>query len=130
MKTTAKIRREARRAYRLCLVDGRLDEQRARQVAQRVFQSKHRGYLPLLKEFQRLVKLDVASRTAVVESAEPLTEELRLKVQAGLERAYGAGVTTTFAHDPALIGGMRVKVGSDVYDASVRTRLDTLQSRF
>jgi len=36
----------------------------------------------------------------------------------------------SFAHSPALIGGMRVKVGSDVYDGSVQARLATLEARF
>jgi F-type H+-transporting ATPase subunit delta len=42
---------------------------------------------------------------------------------------YGAGVEATFTENPALIGGMRIKVGSDVYDDSVRARLAALEAR-
>ncbi len=130
MKTTRRARREARRLYRACLVDGRLDEARARQVAERVAGARRRGGLPILSHFQRLVGLDLDRHRAVVESAIPLPQDLRAGVEAGVARAYGPGMTTSFAEDPALIGGMRVKVGSDVYDGSVRTALLTLEERF
>jgi F-type H+-transporting ATPase subunit delta len=130
MKTSTKIRRDAKRLFRLCLIDDKLDEQRARLVAERVVAIKHRGYIVLLKEFQRLIKLARAAQTAEILSAEPLPDDFRLRVRAALERSYGAGIGTSFVHDPALIGGMRIKVGSDVYDGSVRTRLASLERRF
>ena len=46
-----------------------------------------------------------------------------------LARRYGPAIETTFRENPALIAGLRVKVGSDVYDGSVRARLDTLEAR-
>jgi F-type H+-transporting ATPase subunit delta len=55
---------------------------------------------------------------------------LQASVQAGLEHAYGQGLTTTFTENPGLIGGMRVRVGSDVYDGSVQARLAALEESF
>jgi F-type H+-transporting ATPase subunit delta len=130
MKTNRRARREARRLYRACLVDGRLEEARARQVAERVAGARRRGSLPILSHFQRLVGLDRGRHRALVESATPLPPDLRASVEAGVARAYGPGVTTSFADDPALIGGMRVKIGSDVYDGSIRAALLTLEGRF
>ena len=130
MKTNRRTRREARRLYRACVVDGLLDESRARQVAERVAGARRRGSLPILSHFQRLVTLDRARHRAVVESAVPLPPDLRASVEAGVVGAYGPGVSTSFAENPALLGGMRVKVGSDVYDGSVRTALLTLEERF
>ncbi len=130
MKTTRQIKREAKRLFRFCLVNGLLDEARTRQVVQRVIDAKHRGGLALLSHFQRLVKLDSARHTAKVESAMPLPEDLRVRVQIGLARTYGRGISTSFAHNPELIGGMRIKVGSDVYDGSVRARLAELEKDF
>jgi F-type H+-transporting ATPase subunit delta len=130
MKATAKVRRDAKRLFRLCLIDGTLDEQRVRLAAERLLGFKRRGYMVLLKEFQRLIKLESAAQMAEILSAEPLPDDFRLGVQAALERSYGAGISTSFVHDPALIGGMRIKVGSDVYDGSVRTRLASLEKRF
>jgi F-type H+-transporting ATPase subunit delta len=51
-------------------------------------------------------------------------------IEAGLTRRYGPGLNTAFAHRPALIGGMRIQVGSDVYDGSVRAGLAALGKRF
>jgi F-type H+-transporting ATPase subunit delta len=116
--------------FRLCLINGSLDEGRVRQVVERVLESKRRGYLALLSYFHRLVKLDHARHTAEVESAAPLPADLQGRVQAGLESVYGPGIDILFSHRPELIGGMRVKVGSDVYDGSVRSGLATLEKSF
>jgi F-type H+-transporting ATPase subunit delta len=129
MQTTAKVRRDAKRMFRLCFIDGRLDEQRVRLVTKRVLGLKRRGYIALIKEFQRLIKLDRAGHTAEILSAEVLSDDVRRRVQAALEESYGAGITTSFSHDPALIGGMRIKVGSDVYDGSIQNRLSSLEKR-
>ena len=130
MKTTRQIKREAKRLFRFCLVNGLLDEARTRRIVQRIIDAKRRGGLDLLSHFQRLVKLDLARHTAQVESAMPLPEDLRASVRAGLARAYGPGIRASFMHNPGLIGGMRIKVGSDVYDGSVRARLAALEKGF
>ncbi len=130
MKTTRQIKREAKRLFRLCLVNGLLDEDRTRRVLQRVIDDKRRGGLVLLSQFQRLVKLDFARHTAEVESAIPLPADLRERIQVGLRRIYGPGISASFVHNPELIGGMRIKVGSDVYDGTVRARLAALERGF
>ncbi len=130
MKTARQIKREAKRLFRFCLVNGLLDATRTRQVVQRIIDAKRRRGLALLSHFQRLVKLDSARHTAEVESAVPLPEDLRARVQAGLAGTYGPGINASFAHNPGLIGGMRIKVGSDVYDGSVRARLAELEKEF
>ena len=130
MKTTRQIKREAKQLYRLCLVNGLLDEARTRQVVQKIIDAKRRGSLALLSYFQRLVKLDFARHTAQVESAVLLPEDLRARIQADLARTYGPGIHASFAQNPELIGGMRIKVWSDVYDGSVRVRLAALEKGF
>jgi F-type H+-transporting ATPase subunit delta len=130
MKTSKQTIREAKQLFRLCVLNGSLDEGRVRQVVQRVVESKRRGYLVLLARFQRLVKLDHDQHTAEVESAVPLPADLRASVQAALQSVYGPGIDILFAHRPALIGGMRVKVGSDVYDGSVQSGLAALERNF
>jgi F-type H+-transporting ATPase subunit delta len=130
MKTTRQTKREAKRLFRSCLVNGLLDEGRTRQVVQRIIDGKRRGGLALLSEFHRLVKLERARYTAEVESAVPVPADLRTSIQAGLARVYGPGISASFVHNPELIGGMRIKVGSDVYDGSVRARLAALEKNF
>ena len=72
MKRTRQARRDAKHLYRLCVVNGLLDEARVHQVVQRISASRTRTRLPILAQLRRLVKLDIDRRTARVESAEPL----------------------------------------------------------
>ena len=130
MKTSKQAAREAKQLFRLCSHDGVLNESRVRQVIQVVIESKRRGYRVLLSHFRRLVKLDCERHTAQIESAMPLPEELRASLQSGLQRMYGPGIDIRFAQRPSLIGGMRVKVGSDVYDGSVQSELAALERGF
>ena len=130
MKISKRAKREAKQLLRLCLVNGLLDEHRVRRVVQHVAAAGQRDYPAILSHFGRLVKLDLARRTATVDSATPLPEDLQTVIQAGLTRRYGPGLTTAFAHRPALIGGMRIQVGSDVYDGSVRAGLAALEKSF
>jgi F-type H+-transporting ATPase subunit delta len=130
MRTSRRNRRDARRLFRACLKDGLLDESRARQVASRVARASRRGSLAVLSHFRRLVSLDRTAHHAVVQSATALSPELEASVKASVARLYGTGMDTSFELIPALIGGMRVKVGSDVYDGSVRAALAVLAERF
>ena len=130
MKANKQTRREAQRLFHVCLVNSLLDENRVRQVVQRVVATGRRNCPAILAHFLRLVKLDRARRAATVESATPLPADLRADIQDGLTRRYGAGLTTAFAHRPELIGGVRVQVGCDVYDGSVRAALAALQKSF
>jgi F-type H+-transporting ATPase subunit delta len=130
MKTNTQIRRDARQLYRLCVVDGLLDGGRVHQVVQRVIAGKRRGYLALLSYFERFVRLDRAAHTADVETAVSLPADLQASVQSRLTKVYGPGINTQFAIKPALIGGMRIRVGSDVYDGSVQFELATLEKAF
>ena len=130
MKITRQARREATELYRRCLVKGVLEESRAQRLIRQLIASKPRGYLVTLVYFRRLVKLDRARHTAKIESAVLLSADLQTNLQAELEQAYGPALNTRFLHNPALIGGMRIQVGSDVYDGSVRFRLAALEQSF
>jgi F-type H+-transporting ATPase subunit delta len=130
MKTTAQIRRQAKQLYRLCLVGGMMDQDRVRQVVGAVVHSRRRGFLSLLSRFQRLIKLDLARHTANIQSAVVLPADIRADIEAGLKKGYGPGVSTVFGLNPALIGGIRIRVASDLYDGSVRAELASLERRF
>lgn len=130
MKVTKQARREAKQLFRCCLANGLLEENRARQAVQQVLSVKPRGYLAILTHFHRLVKLDIQRRSARIESAAGLPPDLQASVQASLSQVYGPGLNTAFVQNPSLIGGMRIKVGSDVYDGSVQARLAALQDSF
>jgi F-type H+-transporting ATPase subunit delta len=130
MKTNKQARRTAKRIFGLCLVNGRLDEDRVREVAKGVEAVRRRDSGVILKHFLRLVKLDRAQHAANIESATPLPSDLRIDVLASLARRYGPGLTSTFTIRPSLIGGVRIQVGSDVYDCTVLARLAAIEKGF
>jgi len=130
MKGNKQSRRDAKQLFQACQVNGALEEARVRQAVALLIEKKPRGYFGTLQEFQRLVKLDVNSRSARVESAVALSEAQQQEVRASLGRLKGADVEVEFAEDADLIGGMRVKLGDDVYDGSVKTRLSRLAESF
>jgi F-type H+-transporting ATPase subunit delta len=130
MKTKRQTLTEAKRLFRTCVVDGALDESRVREVVQRMIDAGGTGNLKVLSRFERLVRLARAARSAKIESATPLQDDVRARIESGLERLYGRGLATSYAHNPTLLGGVRITVGSDVYDGSVQGRLSELEERF
>jgi F-type H+-transporting ATPase subunit delta len=130
MKISKLERREAKELFRTCQVNGLLDETRVRRTVQTVLTQKPRGYLSILTQFQRLVKLDQERRSARVESAVVLSAAEQNEVLSSLSQKYGPGLNIAFAQNAALIGGLRIQVGSDVYDGSVRGRLERLRESF
>ena len=130
MKGSKQSRRDAKQLFQSCQVNGALDETRVRQAVTLLIEKKPRGYFGTLQELQRLVKLDVNNRSARVESAVALSEAQQQEVRASLGRLKGADVEVEFAENADLIGGMRVKLGDDVYDGSVKTRLSRLAESF
>ena len=129
MTSAKKVTRAARQLFRLCLVDGQLDEGRVRQAATHLAASRRRGTLDILTAFQRLVRLHSDRHRAMVESATALPTTLRTQIEGDLSRLYGRELQASFTENTALIGGMRITVGSDVYDGSVRARLAALEAR-
>jgi F-type H+-transporting ATPase subunit delta len=127
MKITKQARRDAKDLFRAAQTNGVLDENKVRQVVDEVLRLQPRGYLATLSQFQRLVKLDVDRRTARIESVVTLDDAQQNNLKSVLAKRYGAGLQFQFAQNPSLIGGMRIKVGSDVFDGSIQGRLAQLQ---
>jgi len=130
MKISKQSRRDAKQVYQACMVGGQLDEARVRQAVTVLIAKKPRGYLATLTQLQRLVKLEVERRTAKVESAVELTPEAQAGVRSNLAAKYGPNLNLRFSVNPQLIGGLRIQVGSDVYDGSIKARLNNLQASF
>jgi len=74
----------------------------------------------LLEERQGIVPAEIATATA-------LPADQRQRAQSAIERLTGRGVRLTYNVDPTLIGGAVTKIGSVVYDGSLRTQLARLR---
>ena len=126
MKISKEVQAQARRLMRLCIgADGLMDEAIVRQVADKIAADKPRNYQALLTAFTELVRLERAAHTATITSAVPLTEAEQTAIQAKLN-ARQAGLNYEWQVDSSLIAGLTVKVGDNVTDASVRTRIEQL----
>jgi F-type H+-transporting ATPase subunit delta len=129
MRTTKDARKTSRQLLKLSFTDGKLDEGKVNQVVQSVLTEKPRHFGEVLKDYQRLVRLEVAKRHAVVESATQLNSNLSNLLITKLKSRYGDDLTIEFKTNPTLLGGLRVKLADDVWDGSVRNRLRTLQEQ-
>ena len=126
MKISKEVQAQARRLMRLCIgADGLMNEATVRLVAARIAAEKPRNYLALLTTFTELVRLEQAAHTATITSAVPLTEAEQAAITARLN-AHQAGLNYEWLVDSSLIAGLTVKVGDNVTDASVRTRIEQL----
>ena len=130
MKISKQAQRDARQLFRSCQQNNLLDENRVRQTVSLLAEKKPRGYVEILSRLHRLVKLDLERRAARVESALPLPADLQNDVTNNIKKIYGDGVNIVFGQNPALLGGLRIQVGSDLYDGSVKNRLDKLAGSF
>ena len=130
MKISKQSRRDGKTLFNACRVNGVIDEGKVRQALAQVVVRKPRGYVATLHHFHRLVKLDLARRTALVESATPLAPALQESVRTHLTATHGSGVNISFKVNAAVIGGMKVRIGSNIYDGTVAGRLAALEDSF
>lgn len=130
MKISKVAASTARRLFGLCQTDGRLDEAKLRTVVSRLATDKPRDYRSILGALQRLTRLEIERRKVLVESAVELDEATRQRVAGGLAKQYGADLDIRYVVDADLIGGLRIRVGHDVLDGSVKGRLDRLATAF
>jgi len=81
----------------------------------------------MFKAFEELVALRRNSETAKVTSAKKLSAAELTKIKSELKKSLGRKVDVETAVDPALLGGFVVKIGSRLYDSSLKTKLEDLK---
>ena len=126
MKINKEIRQLSREMLRASFTDGQLDAGRTRSLVDSLIEKKPRNYIDVLKNYRRLLRLELEKRRARVETASELDSTTSSELIANLKKKYGSDLTAEFIVNPELLGGMRVRVGSDVWDGTVRNRLEQL----
>jgi len=129
MKIPKEARKLSRSLFRSSFTDGRLDRDKVTAVLQGVAARKPRHTLSALKDYLRLVRMELARRNALIESATPLELDASAGILSDLRDRFGNDITHEFKVNPALIGGVRIQLGSDVWDGSVSGRLELLRSK-
>ena len=127
MKLTKEARKASKTLFLGSFSDGKLDEAKVRTVVKELAEKKPRQYLNILEGYQRYIRLELAKRHALIESATDLERGTRDKLRRALKAKYGEDLTTEFKVSPELIGGLRIKVGSDVWDNSIQDRIARLE---
>ena len=130
MKISKEVRQLSGKLVRASFVDGALDGARVKALVASIIKNKPRNCVQLLENYQRLLRLEAEKRRARIESATELDEAAGRQIIDDLQKRYGGSLTTEFVVNPALLGGVRIRVGSDVWDSSVRNRLERLQQKF
>lgn len=127
MKLNKEIRQLSRKMLQASFADGQLDSGRIAALIDSVIAEKRRNYINVLKNYKRLLRLEVEKRHATIETASEVDPAIRSEIVSNLKSKYGDDLAAEFHVDPQLLGGMRIRVGNDVWDGSVRNRLERLQ---
>jgi F-type H+-transporting ATPase subunit delta len=130
MKISKTAAAAARRLFGLCQTGGRFDETKLSTVVSRLIEAKPRDYKAILSALQRLTRLEIERRKVTVESAVELDAATCARVVAGLAAQYGPDLVVNYQIAPEILGGLRIRVGNDVFDGSVKGRLDRLANAF
>jgi F-type H+-transporting ATPase subunit delta len=83
----------------------------------------------IVSAYRSLLDFKLGVTRAEVSTGEGLGDAERAELIAALERMTGGKVRAHYRVDTAMIGGARVRVGSTIYDGSVRAQLDRLRAR-
>lgn len=101
----------------------------ARNLLRMVLENGRIAVLPeIARQFQALVDERSGTSQAVIESAFPLSDAQLADVQSTMERRFKRKLEASVVVVPELIGGVRVSVGDEVLDTSVRARLDQMKA--
>jgi F-type H+-transporting ATPase subunit delta len=84
---------------------------------------------PMIARFSALLRRERGVALAQIRTALPLDDSQRAEVAARLRVITGSQVQMVETVDPDLIGGIAVRIGDQLYDASVRSRLERLRAR-
>ena len=130
MKSGKEATRVAKKLFSASFADGKLDPKTVEKVVKKLIAGKPRGYLQVINAYWRLVKLDGDNNRAVIESAVELDAATKDAVVADLKKKYSDQIVAEFILNADLIGGMKIRVGSDVWDGSVKNRIERLSEKF
>jgi F-type H+-transporting ATPase subunit delta len=129
MKINKETRQLSKELLRASFTKGQLESSRVASIVKSLIEKKPRNYIQVLEAYKRLLRLEVEKRTATIETATELPPDSAAQIVANLKRKYGNDLAARFVVNKDLLGGMRIRVGSDVWDSSVRNRLHRLQQQ-
>ncbi len=131
MKIPREARNTAKKLFGICRrPEGGVDEAKVREVISYIEKSNTRNAVAILTRFHKLISLEMDEHAALVESPAVLSEADQKSIESKLTGIFGASTDVTFAERKELLGGIRIKMGSSVWDGSILGRLNDLQKQF
>ncbi len=128
MTQDKQIKEFAKQLLKMSLQNGELSAERVDGVLKTLEKNGTRHQITILKAYLKLVQREVAKSTAVISHAGRLSPQLASRIASQLSSKYGRSITPIAREDLSLIGGLRVVVDCDVYDASIASTLASLES--
>jgi F-type H+-transporting ATPase subunit delta len=129
MRINKEIRQTSKEMLRASFTGSQLDHGKIDAIVQSLITKRPRHFVDVLQHYKRLLRLEIEKRHAKIESATNLESQAATNILDRLKKKYGTDLTSEFVVDPALLGGVRVRVGSDVFDGTLRNRLERLQQQ-
>lgn len=126
MAALKQIRATARLFLKLSVENGQVSEARVRDVLTWFEQKTPANAAAILREYQRLIEREINRSLARIEHAGPLPEGTSAAIAASLAKLYGRPVNATARENPALLAGVRISIGDDVFERSIASQLETL----
>jgi F-type H+-transporting ATPase subunit delta len=116
----------AKQLFKLSVVNGVVSPEQVAGVLGWVEKTSPRRPVALLKAYHHRIALELAKSRAEVEHAGPVSDAALKQIEAAMTKRYSRVVTASAKPNPKLLAGLRVRVGSDVYESSVANQLAKL----
>ncbi len=118
----------ARKLVAASLEDGRISDSRVKAVLQMLRGQPERQRKQILEEYLRQMRREQERSHLLIEHAGPLASSAREAIVRSVSARAGRPLEVEVRENPALIGGTRVRLGDDIYDASIESRLRQLSN--
>jgi F-type H+-transporting ATPase subunit delta len=126
MRASKQSQQFARALFRLSLADGQVSAERVSAVLAHLARQPPRQPLTVLRNYQRLIATQLAKNSALVEHGGPIDDGLLRALEAAFTRKYQRPVAASARPNPALIAGLRIRIGDDLYESSIASQLAAL----
>ncbi|MDD3178903.1 MAG: F0F1 ATP synthase subunit delta [Opitutaceae bacterium] len=126
MAANKKTKLLARQLLALSLADGLVSPERVGGVLAYLEKNPPRNYASVLRQYQLLIARELAKSRAIVEHAGPLSDSALRSLEAALSEKFQRPIRVTAQPSAALLAGVRVRLGDNVYESSVAGQLAAL----
>ncbi len=126
MSAAKQTRLLAKKLFKLSVVNGVVVPDQVAGVLGWIEKHSPRHPLALLKAYHRYIAAELAKSQARVEHAGPVGEGTLTTIEGAMTQKYKRLIAVSARPNPSLLAGLRIRVGSDLYESSVSGQLSTL----